>query len=90
MRKGFSFILKTQVRKKMVRMLMMAGLVVGTYVAGYNGVTHVEVMEFFESSMANVENFNDYVEGMMEYAEGFRDEARSVVESVSERVEGVL
>ena len=47
MRKGFSFILKTQVRKKMVRMLMMAGLVVGAYVAGYNGVTHVEVMEFF-------------------------------------------
>ena len=67
----------------MVRMLMMAGLVVGAYVAGYNGVTHVEVMEMVESSMS-------YVEGMMEYAEGFRDEARSVVESVSERVEGVL
>ena len=83
MRKGFSFILKTQVRKKMVRMLMMAGLVVGAYVAGYNGVTHVEVMEFVENSMS-------YVEGMMEYAESFREEAGSVVESVSERVESVL
>ena len=67
----------------MVRMLMMMGLVVGAYVAGYNGVTHVEVMEFVENNMS-------YVEGMMEYAERFRDEASSVVESVSERVEGVL
>ena len=74
----------------MVRMLMTMGLVVGAYVAGYNGVTHVEVMEFVEWSMSNVENFNDYVEGMMEYAEGFRDEANSVVESVNEGVEGVL
>ena len=79
MRKGFSFILKTQMRKKMVRMLMMAGLVVGAYVAGYNGVTHVEVMEFFESSMANVENFNDYVEGMMEYAENMKNEVEGVL-----------
>ena len=45
----------------MVRMLMMMGLVVGAYVAGYNGVTHVEVMEFVENNMS-------YVEGMMEYA----------------------
>ena len=67
----------------MVRMLMMAGLVVGAYVAGYNGVTHVEVMEFVESSMS-------YVEGMMEYAESFRKEASSVIENVSERVEEVL
>ena len=74
----------------MVRMLMMMGLVVGAYVAGYNGVTHVEVMEFFESSMDNVEKFDKYVEGMMEYAESFRDEAGSVVESLSESVEGVL
>ena len=44
----------------MVRILVMMGLVVGAYVAGYNGVTHVEVMEFVESSMS-------YVEGMMEY-----------------------
>ena len=74
----------------MVRMLMMMGLVVGAYVAGYNGVTHVEVMEFFEWSMANVEKFDNYVEGMMEYAESFRDEASSVVESVNEVVEGML
>ncbi len=67
----------------MVRMLMMMGLLVGAYVAGYNGVTHVEVMEFAENSMS-------YVEGMMEYAERFREEASSVVESVSESVEGVL
>ena len=67
----------------MVRMLMMMGLVAGAYVAGYNGVTHVEVMEFAENSMS-------YVEGMMEYAESFRDEANSVVESVNEVVEGVL
>ena len=67
----------------MVRMLMIMGLVVGAYVAGYNEVTHVEVMEFAENSMS-------YVEGMMEYAEGFRDEANSVVESVNEVVEGVL
>ena len=67
----------------MVRMLMMMGLVVGAYVAGYNEVTHVEVMEFAENSMS-------YVEGMMEYAERFREEASSVVESVSESVEGVL
>ena len=67
----------------MVRMLMMMGLVVGAYVAGYNGVTHVEVMEFVESSMS-------YVEGMMEYAESFRKEASSVVENVNERVKEVL
>ena len=63
----------------MVRMLMMMGLVVGAYVAGYNGVTHVEVMEFVEWSMSNVENFNDYVEGMMEYAENFRNDVEGVL-----------
>ena len=63
----------------MVRMLIMAGLVVGAYVAGYNGVTHVEVMEFVEWSMANVENFNDYVDGMMEYAENFRNDVEGVL-----------
>ena len=67
----------------MVRMLVIAGLVVVAYVAGYNGVTHVEVMEFVENSMS-------YVEGMMKYAESFRDEANSVVESVNEVVKEVL
>jgi len=56
----------------MVRMLMTMGLVVGAYVAGYNGVTHVEVMEFVESSMS-------YVEGMMEYAENFRNDVEGVL-----------
>ena len=63
----------------MVRMLMTMGLVVGAYVAGYNGVTHVEVMEFVEWSMSNVENFNDYVDGMMEYAENFRNDVEGVL-----------
>ena len=60
----------------MVKMLMLAGLVVGAYVAGYNGVTHVEVMEFFESSMAN---FDNYVEGMMEYAENMKNKVEGVL-----------
>ena len=63
----------------MVKMLMMAGLVVGAYVAGYNGVTHVEVMEFFEWSMANVEKFDTYVEGMMEYAENMKNKVEGVL-----------
>ena len=52
---------------------------VGAYVAGYNGVTHVEVMEFFESSMANVEKFDNYVEGMMEYAENMKNKVEGVL-----------
>ena len=60
----------------MVKMMMVAGLVVGAYVAGYNGVTHVEVMEFFESSMAN---FDNYVEGMMEYAENMKNKVEGVL-----------
>ena len=67
----------------MRKLLIIAGLVVGAYVAGYNGVTHVEVMEFVENNMS-------YVEGMMEYAESFKDEANSVVESVNEVVKEVL
>jgi len=63
----------------MVRMLMMAGLLVGAYVAGYNGVTHVEVVEFFESSMDNVEKFDKYVEDMMEYAENMKTEVEGVL-----------
>ena len=62
---------------------MMVGLVVGAYVAGYNEITDVEVMEMGETSMT-------YVEGMMEYVEGFREEASSVVESARETVEGAL
>ena len=60
-------------------MLMMAGLVVGAYVAGYNEVTHVEVLEFVENSMANVEKFDKYVEGMMEYAENMKNKVDGVL-----------
>ena len=66
-----------------MRVVMTVGMVVGAYVAGMNGITHVEVMEMVESSMT-------YVEGMIEYAESYSDEISSVVESVNEVVEGVL
>ena len=63
----------------MVRMMMMTGLVVGAYVAGMNGITHVEVMEMVETAMT-------YVEGMIEYAESYRGEISSVVESATNYV----
>ena len=63
----------------MVRMMMMTGLVVGAYVAGMNGITHVEVMEMVETAMT-------YVEGMIEYAESYRGEISSVVESATSYV----
>ena len=66
-----------------MRVVMTVGMVVGAYVAGMNGITHVEVMEMVESSMT-------YVEGMIEYAESYSDEISSVVESVTETVEGTL
>ncbi len=47
-----------------MRIVTMIALVVGAYVAGMNGITHVEVMEFVETSMT-------YVEGMIDYAEKF-------------------
>tara|TARA_Y100001963_G_C6498446_1_gene316761 strand:+ start:30 stop:239 length:210 start_codon:yes stop_codon:yes gene_type:complete len=68
---------------KMTRMMMTVGMVVGAYVAGMNGITHVEVMEMIETSMT-------YVEGMIEFAESYRGEISSVVESARETVEGVL
>ena len=67
----------------MTRMMMTVGMVVGAYVAGMNGITHVEVMEMIEISMT-------YVEGMIEYAERYRGEVSSVVERVTETVEGTL
>ncbi len=67
----------------MTRMMMTVGMVVGAYVAGMNGITHVEVMEMIETSMT-------YVEGMIEFAESYRGEISSVVESARETVEGVL
>ena len=67
----------------MMRVVMTVGMVVGAYVAGMNGITHVEVMEMIETSMT-------YVEGMIEYAERYRGEVSSVVERVTETVEGTL
>ena len=66
-----------------MRVVMTVGMVVGAYVDGMNGITHVEVMEMVETSMT-------YVEGMIEYAESYSDEISSVVESVTETVEGTL
>ena len=60
--------------------VMMVGMVVGAYVAGMNGITHVEVMEMVETSRT-------YVEGMIEYAESYRGEVNSVVENVTSYVE---
>ena len=63
-----------------MRAVMMVGMVVGAYVAGYNEITHVEVMEMIETSRT-------YVEGMIEYAESYRGEVNSVVENVTSYVE---
>ena len=63
-----------------MRAVMMVGMVVGAYVAGMNGITHVEVMEMVETSRT-------YVEGMIEYAENYRGEVNSVVENVTSYVE---
>ena len=62
-----------------MRVVMTVGMVVGAYVAGMNGITHVEVMEMVETSMT-------YVEGMIEFAERYRGEVSSVVESATEYV----
>jgi hypothetical protein len=63
-----------------MRAVMTVGMVVGAYVAGMNGITHVEVMEMVETSMT-------YVEGMIEYAESYRGEINSVVERATSYVE---
>ena len=63
-----------------MRAVMTVGMIVGAYVAGMNGITHVEVMEMVETSMT-------YVEGMIEYAESYRGEVNSVVENVTSYVE---
>ena len=63
----------TQMRKKMVKMLMMAGLVVGAYVAGYNEVTHHEVIEL--------------VNNIIEMVISMRNDVDTVVERVREIVE---
>ena len=64
----------------MTRTIMTVGMVIGAYVAGMNGITHVEVMEMVETSRT-------YVEGMIEYAESYSGEVNSVVENVTSYVE---
>ena len=59
-----------------MRIVTMIALVVSAYVAGMNGITHVEVMEFVETSMT-------YVEGMIEYAENFRNDAETIIEDTT-------
>jgi len=44
----------------------MVALVVGAYVAGYNGITHVEVMEYVGIAM-------DYSERAVSYADRIMD-----------------
>ena len=62
-----------------MRAVMMVGMVVGAYVVGMNGITHVEVMEMVETVMT-------YIEGMVEYAESYRGEVNSVVERATDIV----
>ena len=57
----------------MVRMMMMAGLVVAAYVAGYNEITHHDVIELVNS--------------MIEMVISMKDDVDSVVERVREIVE---
>ena len=49
-----------------MRAVVMIGLVVGAYVAGYNGITHVEVMEYAGIVM-------DYSERAVSYADRIID-----------------
>ena len=62
-----------------MRAVVMIGLVVGAYVAGYNEITHVEVIEMVGTTRT-------YIEGMIEYAERYRGEVSSVVENVTSYV----
>ena len=50
-----------------MRVVMMTGLVVGAYFAGYKDITHVEVMEYVEIAMNNTEAFINYIDRMIDY-----------------------
>ena len=52
---------------KMTRTIMTVGMVVGAYFAGYNDITHVEVMEYVEIAMNNTEAFIYYIDRMIDY-----------------------
>ena len=51
----------------MTRTIMTVGMVVGGYFAGYNDITHVEVMEYVEIAMNNTEAFINYIDRMIDY-----------------------
>ena len=51
---------------KMTRMVMTVGMVVGAYVAGMNGITHVEVMEYIEMGMGYSETAISYADRIMD------------------------
>ena len=52
---------------KMTRTIMTVGMIVGAYFAGYNDITHVEVMEYVEIAMNNTEAFINYIDRMIDY-----------------------
>jgi len=62
----------------MRNLVTMIALVVGAYVAGMNGITHVEVMEYVEIAMG-------YSETAMVYADRIMDAVASI--NVGERAE---
>jgi Na+(H+)/acetate symporter ActP len=62
----------------MTRMVMTVGMVIGAYVAGMNGITHVEVMEYIEIAMG-------YSESAIIYADRIMDAVASI--NVGERAE---
>ena len=59
-------------------MVMTVGMVIGAYVAGMNGITHVEVMEYIEIAMG-------YSESAIIYADRIMDAVASI--NVGERAE---
>ena len=50
----------------MTRTIMTVGMVVGAYVAGMNGITHVEVMEYIEMGMGYSETAISYADRIMD------------------------
>ena len=62
----------------MTRMVMTVGMVIGAYVAGMHGITHVEVMEYIEIAMG-------YSESAIIYADRIMDAVASI--NVGERAE---
>ncbi len=51
----------------MTRTVMTLVMIVGAYTAGYNEITHVEVMEYVEIAKSNTEAFINYIDRMIDY-----------------------